>query len=386
MKIIPYGKQVISKQDKLAVSKSLDQNLISSGRNVIIFENKIRKLLSCKYTVVCNSGTSALHLAIAAIDLKKNDIVIMPSVNFVSSFNICNLMGAKIYLADIDPFTGQMTPQNLIDCIIKNNLKSIKTVIISQIGGHPENIKEFYFLKKKYKFLLIEDACHSFGSEYFHKEKLLKVGSCKHADISTFSFHPLKSITTGEGGAVTTNNKIFAKKCRMFRSHGILRTKNHWEYDVMFSGLNYRISDINCALGISQLNQLKKFVNFRKNIAKEYIKFFKKIPNIVKLPSYNKKNSSSWHLFLISLNFKKLKCNKSDLIKFFLKKKIMLQFHYIPIYKFSIFKKNFKKLKMTGSEKYFTNTISLPIYYNLTKKKLNYILNCMSLFLKKNLI
>lgn len=326
MKIIPYGKQVISKQDKLAVSKSLDQNLISSGRNVIIFENKIRKLLSCKYTVVCNSGTSALHLAIAAIDLKKNDIVIMPSVNFVSSFNICNLMGAKIYLADIDPFTGQMTPQNLIDCIIKNNLKSIKTVIISQIGGHPENIKEFYFLKKKYKFLLIEDACHSFGSEYFHKEKLLKVGSCKHADISTFSFHPLKSITTGEGGAVTTNNKIFAKKCRMFRSHGILRTKNHWEYDVMFSGLNYRISDINCALGISQLNQLKKFVNFRKNIAKEYIKFFKKIPNIVKLPSYNKKNSSSWHLFLISLNFKKLKCNKSDLIKFFLKKKLCFSF------------------------------------------------------------
>jgi dTDP-4-amino-4,6-dideoxygalactose transaminase len=384
MKIIPYGRQSISKSDKLAVSNSLNQNLISSGNNVTLFEEKIKKLVSCKYSVVCNSGTSAIHLALVSISVKKGDIIIMPSVNFVAAFNICNLLGAKIYLTDIDSLNGQMTPKNLLDCIKSNKLKNIKAVITSQIGGHAEYAVELYNIKKKYNFFLIEDSCHSFGSKYYYKKKLLSVGSCKHADIATFSFHPLKSITTGEGGAVTTNIKSIAEKCRMFRSHGIVRKKNHWEYDVLFSGLNYRISDVNCALGISQLNKLTQFIKFRKNIAQIYIKFFSKFTDLVKIPAYSEKNSSCWHLFLISINFKKMSCNKNDFIKFFLKKKIILQFHYIPIYKFKVFNKKINKNEMIGAENYFFSGISLPIYYGLTKKKLDHILKSMSIFLNKN--
>lgn len=383
MKFIPYGRQNINYSDKLSVNQSLNQDFITSGRNVVLFEKKIQTILSCKYSVVCNSGTSAIHLALISVDLKKNDVVIMPSVNFIAAFNICNILGAKIYLADVDSFNGQMTPQNLLDCIKINKLKNIKVVITSQLGGQPLNNVEFYKIKKKLNFFLIEDACHSFGSKYYYKNKLTNVGSCRHSDIATFSFHPVKSITTGEGGVVTTNNKSIADKCRLFRSHGILRKKNHWQYDVIFSGLNYRLSDINCALGISQLKRLKKFIKYREDIARIYVNFFSKISNFVTIPYNLSKNLSSWHLFIISINFEKLICNKVDFIKFLLKKKIITQFHYIPIYKFKVFNQKLKKKQIIGAEHYYQNSISLPIYFGLPKKKISYILKNIEIFFKK---
>jgi dTDP-4-amino-4,6-dideoxygalactose transaminase len=383
MKFIPYGRQNINYADKLSVYKSLKQDFITSGKNVTLFENKIKNILSCKYSIVCNSGTSAIHLALISIGLKKDDIIIMPSVNFIAAFNICNLIGAKIYLTDVDQYHGQMTPKNLLDCIKINKLKSIKAVITSQLAGNPLNIIEFYNIKKKYNFFLIEDACHSFGAKYFFKNTLINVGSCKHSDIATFSFHPVKSITTAEGGVVTTNIKSIADKCRLFRSHGIVRKKNHWEYDVLFSGLNYRLSDINCALGISQLKRLNQFIKFRKNVATIYRNFFLKIPHLVNSPVFSYKDFPSWHLFVISINFKNMLCTKVDFIKFFLKKKIITQFHYIPIYKFKVFNKIIKKNEMPGAEKYYSNSVSLPIYYGLSNKKIHYILKNMRYFFKK---
>lgn len=383
MKFIPYGRQNINYSDKLSVYKSLNQDLITSGKNVALFEKKIIKVLSCKYSVVCNSGTSAIHLALISVGLKKNDIVVMPSVNFIAAFNICNMLGAKIYLTDVHSFNGQMTPKNLLDCIKINKLKSIKVVITSQIGGQPLNIIELHKIKKKYNFFLIEDSCHSFGAKYYLKNKLINIGSCKHSDISTFSFHPVKSITTGEGGVVTTNIKSIADKCRLFRSHGILRKKKHWEYDVLFSGLNYRLSDINCALGISQLRRLQKFIKYRESIAKSYIKFFSEFPNLVTVPCNLNKNLSSWHLFIISINFERLLCDKVDFIKFLLKRKIITQFHYIPIYKFKVFKQKLKRKQIIGAENYYRNSVSLPIYFGLSKKKLTYILKNIKIFFKK---
>ena len=384
MKFIPYGRQNINYSDKLSVYKSLNQDAITSGKSVTSFEKKIKTFLSCKYSVVCSSGTAALHLALLSVDLKKNDIVIMPSVNFIAAFNVCNMLGAKIYLTDVDSFNGQMTPENLLDCIKTNKLKNIKVVITSQLGGQPLDIIEFYKIKKRYNFFLIEDACHSFGAKYYFKNELINVGSCKHSDIATFSFHPVKSITTGEGGVVTTNVRSIADKCRLFRSHGIIRKNKHWEYDVIFSGLNYRLSDINCALGISQLQRLKKFIKYREGVAKTYLKFFSKISNLVTISNNLSKNLSSWHLFIISINFKKLLCDKNDFIKFFLKKNIITQFHYIPIYRFKVFKKKIKKNQMTGAESYYRNSISLPIYYGLSNKKMNYILKNMRFFFRKH--
>ena len=195
----------------------------------------------------------------------------MPSINFISSYNLAKIMQLKVYLVDVDQYTGQVSPKKILECIKINKIKNIKAVITMYNGGYPENIKEFNEIKKKYNFLLIEDACHAFGSEYKYKNEYFKIGSCKHSDISTFSLHAIKSITTGEGGIVTTNNFKIAKNVELYRSHGILRNnKKHWKYDVVKHGYNYRLSDINCALGLSQLKKINLFLNKRK-------KYFKNI-------------------------------------------------------------------------------------------------------------
>ena len=230
---IPYGKQHIDKSDLQMVSKSLKEPLITTGNFVKKFENNLSNFLKVKSAISCNSGTAALHLAFLASDLKKNDIVIMPAINFISAYSMCKQLGAKIYLADVDLETGQMTPKSLLECIKINKLKKIKIILTMYMGGFPENLIEFHKIKKKFNCLLIEDACHAFGSEYKFNKKLIKVGACKHSDISTFSLHPLKPITTAEGGIITTNNELMAKKIKNFRSHGIIRNnKFHWKYDI----------------------------------------------------------------------------------------------------------------------------------------------------------
>jgi dTDP-4-amino-4,6-dideoxygalactose transaminase len=183
MKIINYGRQYIDSSDLKKVSLALKQKFITSGNYVKKFEKKIKFFLNVNYAVSCNSGTSALHLAFMSIDLKKNDIVIMPIINFIASYNMAKLLGAKIYFADVDKYTGQMTPQTILECVKKNKIKKIKAIIVMYLGGYPENILEFYKIKKNFNCYLIEDACHALGAKYLYKKKYQMVGSCKHADI-----------------------------------------------------------------------------------------------------------------------------------------------------------------------------------------------------------
>ena len=208
MKTIPYGRQYIDSQDIKFVSKALKQDLITTGKYVKKFEKNISKFMNVKFASSCSSGTSAIHLAFMAIDLKKEDVVIMPAINFIAAYNMARLMNAKIFLADVDPLTGQMTPQTLLETIKRNKLKEIKVILTMYLGGYPENVVEFYNIKKKFNCYLIEDACHALGAKYLFNKKYVSIGSCKHSDISTFSLHPVKTITTGEGGLITTNDKI----------------------------------------------------------------------------------------------------------------------------------------------------------------------------------
>lgn len=339
MKTIPYGRQYIDSQDIRIVSDALKKDIITTGYYVKKFENKISKFLKVKYVTSCNSGTAAIHMALMAIDLKKNDVLIMPAVNFIAVFNMAKLMNAKIYLADIDPLTGQMTPRTLLECIKNNKLKKIKAIITMYLGGYPKNVIEFYNIKKKFKCYLIEDACHALGAKYFHKKNFLSIGCCKHSDISTFSLHPVKTITSGEGGLVTTNNKFFYKKILSLRSHCIDRDKIfHWKYNISQTGFNYKLSDVNCALGLGQLKKIDKFITYRRKIFNIYKNSFNGISNSISF-SLDNKNKPSYHLFLISINFKEIGSSKDKLLKFLKKNNIFCQYHYIPIYKLKLFKK-----------------------------------------------
>ena len=189
---IYYGKQSINNKDLKAVNNSLKKRMITNGSYVERFENLCKSKLKAKFAITCNSGTSALFLAFLAIGLKKNDVVIMPAVNFIASANMAKVSGAKIYFADIDYNTGQINPQSIIDCLKKNKIKKVKAIISMYMGGYPRFIKDLYRLKKKLNCYLIEDACHAFGASYEINKKKFTIGSCLHSDICTFSFHPLK--------------------------------------------------------------------------------------------------------------------------------------------------------------------------------------------------
>ena len=375
MKYIPYGRQYIDKKDINAVSRVLKNDIITSGNQVLTFEKKLNKYFKSKYSSVCNSGTSAIYLSLLSINLKKNDIIIMPAINFISSFNIAKTIGAKIYLADVDSITGQMTPQHVEECCKKFKIKKAKAIIVMYNGGYPHNAEKFLKFKKKLRCFIIEDACHALGASYRYKNSFKKIGSCSHSDICTFSLHPLKTITSGEGGVVTTNSKYLDEKIKMYRSLGIRRLNNkHWQYDVSLCGFNFRLNEFQSALGISQLNKINLFIKRRKEIAKIYDNELKKIKEVNILKN-NPNLIPSYHLYLINSNFSHIKKNK--FFNFMKKKKIMIQYHYIPVYKFSNFK---GKYIGKNAEIYFKSTVSLPIYYELSKTKQNYVINKLKEF------
>ena len=379
MKFIPYGRHFIDSKDIKSVTSALRQEKITSGDQVLKFEKKLENYFKCKFASVCNSGTSALYLAFLAIDLKKNDKIIMPAINFIASYNIAKTFGAKVYLADVNKYTGQMSPEDITYCCKKHNLKKVKAILTMYNGGYPENSEKFIFLKKKLKCFVIEDACHALGAKYKYKKSFNKIGSCKHSDISTFSLHPLKSITTGEGGIVTTNSKNLNDKIKKFRSLGIKRNNNkHWDYDVVYHGFNFRLNDFQSALGISQLKKINLFLKSRKVISQKYSIELKNVKEIT-VPNYVDEYKSSYHLYIINLKSKNIN-QKEKLIKYMFKNKIILQYHYIPIYKFKIFR---DKYVNRNAEEYYRSSLSLPIYYGLQLKDQNKIIKLIKKFFQK---
>lgn len=390
-KYIPYGRQKIFRSDFIEIQKALKSNLLSAGEYVNKFEKLFSEYTNSKYVLSCTSGTAAIHLALESINLKKNDNIIIPAVNFIAAANLSKKLQANIYLADVDELTGKMRPVDLINCINKFKLKKLKAFFIMHNGGNPEHIKEFYSIKKKINAFLIEDACHALGASYnLTQDKNFKVGSCKYSDITVFSLHPLKSITTGEGGIVTTSNREIFNKLQLLRNHGIKRKKNtqkkyYWSYDVLIPGYNYRLSDLNCALGFSQLKNINKLIRKRREIAMYYSKKFSNLKNIIKIPDLKKNINSAWHLYIINIDFDKLKINKQNLINKLYNKKIIVQVHYIPTFLQTVFKKKIKQRDYSNALKYFKNSLSLPIFYDLKKKQQDYVIKNLRSVLENNI-
>ena len=253
-------------------------------------------------------------------------------------------------------------------------------------SGLPVDMIGFGKLKKKYKFNIIEDACHALGAKYSLK-KDDNVGNCKYSDISVFSFHPVKSITTGEGGMITTNNKRIFEKLKIYRNHGIVRKKSspkvyNWDYKVIAPGFNFRLSDFQCALGINQLKKLDKFVYERKNIAQKYKKKFLFAKNFKNILDEFQNKASAHHLFILNLDLKKIELSRNQIINKLFKSKIITQVHYIPIFNFPFYRKIFKRKYFKNAINYYNSCLSIPIYYGLKDKEINYVSSKMIKLLK----
>lgn len=365
--MINYSSQFIDKNDVKAVTKALNSKFLTTGPFVKKFEEKIIKKTDSKYCTVVNSATSASHLACKVFELKPNDYVWTSSNTFVSSANCALLCGAKIDLIDIDLSTYNLDIEKLSKKLAaaKKKKKLPKILIPVHFSGYPCDLKKIYELSKKYKFKIIEDASHAFGSKYLNN----KIGNCRFSDMTIFSFHPVKIFTTGEGGAITTNNYKLDARLKSLRTHGIVQkkknTKRPWMFYQTDLGLNYRLTDIQASLGISQLKKVNTFLKKRNKISKIYDQELKNLP--IQLPKRTNNFYSSFHLYVILLKRK----SRDVLYKKLLEKGFKTNIHYIPIYRHPFFKRfNFKRKDFLNNENYFKNAISIPIAPHLTKKNI----------------
>ena len=379
--LIPYAQQSIDQRDIKEVVKTLKSNYLTQGKKNLEFEKKLSNYCNSKYSVTFNSASSALQLSYISLGLKKNDLILSSPISFVATTNAAIHSGADIDFVDIDK-TFCIDTNKLEDKLVKrkkSNLRMPKIVIPVHLGGLPCRMDEIKYLSKKFKFKIVEDASHAIGASYLN----YKVGSCKFSDITVFSFHPVKIITTGEGGAALTNNDRIYKKLISMRSHGIVRNTNkknkkYWIYDQKDIGWNYRLNDIQASLGISQLEKIDKFILKRNKIAKNYKKNLSDLP--IKFQEINNSSRSSWHLFIILVNKK----DRDNLFSYMKYHNIQVSLHYIPIYKHSYYKKLLKKkIVKKESEDYFKTAISLPMHYNLSEANQNKIIKTLKKFFNK---
>jgi UDP-4-amino-4,6-dideoxy-N-acetyl-beta-L-altrosamine transaminase len=367
--MINYGKQSINQDDIDAVSEVLRSNFLTQGPKVREFEDNLAEYIDVNYAKVVSNGTAALHLAYLAVGLKRGDIVWTTPNTFVSTANAALYCGATVDFVDVNPETYNLSIKCLEEKLLqaKKDKKLPKIVVPVHFSGQSCEMKRIWKLSKEYGFRVIEDACHALGGEYLGK----KVGSCEYSDIAVFSFHPVKMITTGEGGAIVTNDKILDEKVSILMTHGITKDESlfvnesdgNWYYEQQVLGFNYRLTDIQAALGISQLKRLDNFVQKRREVAKTYIS---KVKNYT-LPYQHPDTNSSWHLFVIQTS------DRKALYQRLKQQEILTQVHYIPVVNQPFYDR--KKLK--NSDHLYRHCLSIPIYVDLTKEDQLRVINSL---------
>ncbi len=385
---INYSKQFIDKKDINLVAQSLKSELITQGSYVMKFENELKKYFKSKYCSAVSNGTAALYLSCRALGWKKGDTIITSPITFIASANSIEAVGARTELVDIDPDTNCLD-LNKLETKIKKLKKKIKGIVAVDYAGQPCYWQEIKYICKKYRLKIINDNCHALGASY----KGSKSYAAKYADIVCQSYHPVKNFTTGEGGSILTNDKNIYQRVNILKSHGIERDKKNfvykknlsdWYYEAQDISFNFRISDINCALGISQLKKLNKFVEYRKKVAMIYDKEFKNLEYIL-TPKKISTTSHAYHLYPIRIDFDKLKLDKKKFFNFFFKKNFKLQVHYIPIYMHPYFKKkyNYNLRDLMESYKFYKETVSIPNYYGLSKNQQYRFINLLKGYVSK---
>jgi len=380
-KFIPYGKQTISSSDIDQVIKTLKSDFLTQGPVIPLFQKALSKYTGSKYSVLTNSCSSALHIACLALGLKEGDIVWTSPISYVASANCAKYCGASVDFVDISPESGLMNiqhlEQKLIDAEINNKLPKI--VIPVHFAGQSCNMKKIHKLSLKYKFKIIEDAAHAIGALYEN----IKVGACQYSDICVFSFHPVKNITTGEGGCALTNNIDLYEKLALYSSHGVTKDdskytekREPWEYEQLLLGYNFRLTDFQAALGMSQLKKCDSFISKRRALVNEYCR----ILNREKLSPLkeHKYGKSAYHLFVIRLNSKD---DRDNLFHFLKKNGIQTNVHYMPIYKQPYHKQN---IYLEGAEKYYSSAISLPLFPLLNFNDIATISKKVNTFIQDN--
>jgi UDP-4-amino-4,6-dideoxy-N-acetyl-beta-L-altrosamine transaminase len=386
MKRIPYGRQHITDEDIRAVTDVLKSDYLTQGPKIAEFEAAFAEYIGCKYAVAVSNGTAALHLSTLALDVKPGDKVITTPITFVATANCLRYCGGEVVFSDIDPETHLLDIEKVRNLLESSPKGTYKGIIPVDFAGNAVNLEEFRKLADEFDLWIIEDASHAPGGYFIDSSSQKQnCGNGRFVDLSTFSFHPVKHITTGEGGMVTTNNEKLYHRLRNLRTHGIqqdynLNQKNDgvWYYEMQELGHNYRMTDMEAALGISQLKRADSGLERRREIAAAYEKAFAGKPFIRKLPGIIK--GHAYHLYTAEFE------NRDELIQHLRNNNIMAQVHYIPSHLMPYYRQfGWKESDMPVAEKYYQHCLSLPIYPTLTDEEQTFVIETIHSFYGVNL-
>lgn len=403
---LPYGSQSISAADIEAVDNVLRSDFLTCGPAVEEFESRFAEMIGAKHAIAVNSATSALHLAMLVAGIKPGDRVITSPNTFVASANCAAYVGATPDFADIDPISYNLDPAALQ----KAWMPDTKAVVAVDYAGQPCDMPAIAKLARERGAVVIEDACHAVGSEFLHEGRAWKVGNHPWADMTIFSFHPVKTMTTGEGGMLVTNNSEWAQRARQLRSHGITRDassfvgladssssqlstfnfqfseRGPWYYEMQDLGYNYRITDIQCALGLSQLRRLDGFIARRREIVSRYNEALADV-SFLKIPQLSNSNSQrliSWHLYTVQMDFKAIKKARTEIMAELKQKGIGTQVLYIPVHLQPWYRKTYGygPGKCPIAENYYAHALSLPLFPEMTNEDIERV--CEAVFALTN--
>lgn len=384
--MIPYGKQDITQADIDSVVSVLESSFLTQGPQVPAFENALMKATGADYALAVNSATSALHIACLALELGKGDILWTTPITFVASANCGLYCGASVDFVDIDPATYNLCPKALEQKLVhaKKEGKLPKVLVAVHLCGQPCDMKAIHALSIEYGFRVIEDASHAIGGRYLEQP----IGACEYSDITVFSFHPVKIVTTAEGGAALTNSKALADKMALYRSHGITRDEalmenalhGGWYYEQIDLGFNYRMTELQAALGVSQMSRLSDFVSARHQLSKRYSENLAELP--ITLPYQLPNTYSGLHLYVIRLNLNEISKTHKEVFDALREQGIGVNLHYIPVHLQPYYQKmGFKQGDFPNAESYYSNAISLPMFHGMTHEQQDEVISKLTIIL-----
>lgn len=378
-----YGLPYLEQDDIDAVVDVLKSKWLTTGPKVLAFEAKLNEFLGCKHSVACSNGSSALYVASKALDFAEGDTVIVPSITFLATANAPHMAGAKVVFADVCPTKGIITPETFAEAIGRAE-GTVRAVFPVHLNGVPCDMNYIAEIANQHNVTIVEDACHAIGGRYSADGSM--VGSCAHSSMSTFSFHPVKNFTTGEGGAVTTNDELLSERLRLLRNHGMQRglpEKDGFEskmagleklfYHMEEPSLNFRLSDIGCVLGITQLQKLHRFLKKRELLKKRYESILDNYNPFIMSVKSEAQVSPAWHLSPVQIDYVHFGTSRDKVMSALAELGIYTQVHYYPVHKQPYYRRECSKSELPGAQAYYEKTLSLPLHYTLETSDVDYI-------------
>ena len=379
-RFLPYGRQTIEDDDIAAVSAALRRDFLTTGPLVDQFEDAFAQAVGAQFAVACSNGTAALHLAMLALEVQQGEAVIVPSITFLATANCARYVGAEVVFADVDPDSGLMTPDTLAEAMTRLNGRKLRAVLPVHLRGDVADLPALRALAANQGAVLVEDAPHALGSTARFGNTVEPVGSATHSAMATFSFHPVKTIATGEGGMITTNEPQVAERLKRLRSHGMVRPADAdpWWYEMHEPGFNYRLPDILCALGLSQLGKLSRFAAQRKRLTARYLAALAPLAPLVRPATRPDWSDPVLHLMVALIDFSSIGRDRGQVMEALRAEGVGSQVHYIPVHRQPYYAHRYGPLALPGAEAWYGSCLSLPLYPAMEETDVDHVVAALA--------